>query len=168
MLEQSMVNTDVVVTDKYERINMASTIKYETVNIARELREITVNQFIETLETSIYALEESNININQAMETLERIDSKGKTHELIAKYKVLHESYLATAQQVIAIKKIDPKAAIQPQLLNDSKLTGERMLQLAELLRGLQEQEMKNELYRSRDTYHWAISTIFILRSVCL
>ena len=168
MLEQSMVNTDVVVTDKYERINMASTIKYETVNIARELREITVNQFIETLETSIYALEESNININQAMETLERIDSKGKTHELIAKYKVLHESYLATAQQVIAIKKIDPKAAIQPQLLNDSKLTGERMLQLAELLRGLQEQEMKNELYRSRDTYHWAISTIYFYLAICL
>jgi len=168
MLEQSMVNTDVVVTDKYERINMASTIKYETVNIARELREITVDQSNETLATSIYALEESNININRAIESLERIDSKGKTDGLIAKYKVLHESYLATAQQVLAIKKIDPKAAIQPQLLNDSKLTGERMLQLAELLRGLQEQEMKNELYRSRDTYHWAISTIYFYLAICL
>lgn len=124
MLEQSMVNTDVVVTDKYERINMASTIKYETVNIARELREITVDQSNETLATSIYALEESNININRAIESLERIDSKGKTDGVMAKYKVLHESYLATAQQVLVIKKIDPKAAIQPQLLNDSKLTG--------------------------------------------
>ncbi|WP_312472240.1 response regulator [Neobacillus sp.] len=168
MLEQSMVNIDVVVTDKYERINMAATIKYETVNIARELREITVNQSNATLTTSINALEESNININRAMESLERIDSKGKSRELMTKYKVLHETYLATAQQVIAIKKTDPKAAIQPQLLNDLKLTGERMVQLAELLRGLQEQEMKNELYRSRDTYHWAISTIYFYLAVCL
>ncbi|MFK9092730.1 response regulator [Bacillus salipaludis] len=168
MLEQSMVNIDVVVTDKYERINMASTIKYETVNIARELKEITANQSNESLETVINTLEESTININRAMESLERIDSKEKTHELIAKYKVLQESYLAAAQQVIAIKKIEPKAAIQLQLLNDLKLTGERMSQHAELLRGLQEQEMKNELYRSRDTYHWAVSTIYVYLAISL
>lgn len=168
MLEQSMVNIDVVVTDKYERINMASTIKYETVNIARELREVTVNQSNATLTTSINALEESNININRAMESLERIDNKGKSRELMTKYKVLHETYLATAQQVIAIKKTDPKAAIQPQLLNDLKLTRERMVQLAELLRGLQEQEMKNELYRSRDTYHWVVSTIYFYLAISL
>ncbi|MFF2448863.1 response regulator [Neobacillus sp. NPDC058068] len=168
MLEQSLVNIDVVISDKYERINMASTIKYETVNIARELNGIILNQSNETIDTSINALEDSNININQAMESLERIDSKEKTHEFIAKYKVLRESYLTKVQQVIAIKKIDPKVVIQPEMLNDLKLTRERMLQNAELLRGLQEQEMKNELYRSRDTYHWAVTTIYVYLAICL
>lgn len=168
MLEQSMVNIDVVVTDKYERINMASAIKYETVNLDRELREIIVNQSNEIPTASINALEDSNININRAIESLERIDNTDKTRELIAKYKVLHESYLVTAHQVMTIKNIDPKAAIQPQMLNDSKLTEERMIQLAELLRGLQEQEMKNELYRSRSTYHWAVSTIYVYLALSL
>ena len=36
------------------------------------------------------------------------------------------------------------------------------MIQMAELLHGLQEQGMKNELLRSKDTYNWAVENIYI------
>ena len=56
----------------------------------------------------------------------------------------------------------------RPELLDEVKLTRERMLQISNLLLGLQEQEMKNELLRSRETYNWAVTMIYIYLAVTL
>ena len=71
-------------------------------------------------------------------------------------------------QQVITMQKIDRKVEIQPELLNNLNLTQERMLQISSLLIGLQEQEMKNELLRSRETYNWAVTMISIYLAISL
>ena len=42
------------------------------------------------------------------------------------------------------------------------------MLQISNLLLGLQEQEMKNELLRSHETYNWAVTMIYIYLAITL
>jgi two-component system chemotaxis sensor kinase CheA len=164
MLEQSTVNMHVVVNELHERIEMASDIKYETANIGRELREVTAGPDI----TAVNDWEESHINLKMAIESLEEKDTQAKSQELIAKYKTLHDSYQNLAQQVITAKKINDEVVIRSSLWDQAELTRQRMLQIADLLHGLQEQEMKNELLRSRDTYNWAVTIIYIYLAIGL
>ncbi|KKI89027.1 hypothetical protein WQ54_27745 [Bacillus sp. SA1-12] len=168
MLEQSTVNMHVVVNELYQRINMASDIKYETSNIGRELREITTEQSSENRQKATNAWEQSHINMQLAIESLEKKDTQEESQELIAKFKTLHESYQNLAQQVMTARKIDQNVEIKPALWNEAELTRQRMLQIAELLHGLQEQEMKNELLRSRETYNWAVMVIYIYLAIGL
>ena len=96
------------------------------------------------------------------------MDTQEQSKELMEKYAALHDSYQTIVQQMITMKKIDREAEIQPELLDEVKLTRERMLQISNLLLGLQEQEMKNELLRSRETYNWAVTMIYIYLAVTL
>lgn len=168
MLEQSTVNMNVVVNELYERTEMASTIKYETLNIGREAREITTRHSDKAVQAEQNAWEESNTNIQMAIETLEKKDTQEKSQELIAKYKTLHETYQNLAHQVMTTQKINSEVDIPPSLWDEAELTRKRMLQIADLLHGLQEQEMKNELLRSRETYNWAVTIIYIYLAIGL
>lgn len=168
MLEQSTVNMHVVVNELYDRIKMTSNIKYETSNIGRELSEIAAGQTDEAILAPLNAWEESQKNLKMAIEELEKKDKQEKSQELIAKFKTLHESYQGTVQQIITMQKGNQEVEVQPALLSDAVLTRQRMLQIAELLHGLQEQEMKNELLRTRETYNWAVTVIYIYLGISL
>ena len=168
MLEQSTVNMHVVVNELSERIKLTSTIKYETANIGREIREITDTQANEINQTTMNEWEQSHRNISLAIESLEKVDTQDKSLELIAQFKTLQDSYKDSAQQVITMQKLDREVDFLPSMLNEVEITRQRMLQIAELLHGLQEQEMKNELLRSRETYNWAVKIIYIYLAVGL
>lgn len=168
MLQQSMVNINMVVTDIYERIHMAATIKYETANLARKATDLTANQEIETINSAINGLEDSNIKISRAAGLMERIDKGEKAQELIAKFNVLHESFQGKTEQLITMKKLNPAEEIDPGMLDELELTEERMLQIADILHGLQEQKMKNELFRSQETYQWAVKMIYLYLAISL
>lgn len=169
MLEQSTVNMNVVVNDLYERIKMASTIKYETVNIGRELNEIAAEHADEEhIRASLNAWEESHINIQNAIQALDKKDAKSESQQLMSKYNTLHEKYQNIAQQVITAQKLDSEANVQGSIWSEAELTRQRMLQISDVLYGLQEQELKNELLRSRETYNWAATTIYIYLAISL
>ena len=162
MLDQSMLNMQTVVNELYVRIDLASEVKYETANVGRIVREIMDDQSNEGDITSINAWEESNLKMRQGIELLGEMDTQEQSKELMEKYAALHDSYQTIVQQMITMKKIDREAENQSELLDEVKLTRERMLQISNLLLGLQEQEMKNELLRSRETYNWAVTMIYI------
>ena len=168
MLDQSMINMQIVVNDLYARIDIASEIKYETTNVGRVVREMMDDQSNEGDPTSINAWEESNLKMRKGIESLEEVDTQEQSKELMEKYAALHDTYQTVVQQMITMKKIDRETEIQPELLDEVKLTRERMLQISSLLLGLQEQEMKNELLRSRETYNWAVTLIYIYLAVTL
>ena len=168
MLDQSMINMQTVVNDLYARIDIASEIKYETSNVGRIFREIMDEQSNEGVTTSVNDWEESNLNMRHGIELLKELDTQEQSIELMEKYAALHDSYQTIVQQIITMKKLDGKVEIQPELIDEVKLTRERMLQISNLLLGLQEQEMKNELLRSRETYHWAVTTIYIYLAIAL
>ncbi len=163
MLEQSMVNMHVVVNQLYDRTDTASNIKYETANVGRLFREIMDEPQNESATPTVNAWEESNLKIRQEIESLKEKDSQETTHELIEKYIALHDSYQNKVQQVITMQKLDHEAKIPLSLVDNVKLTRERMLQLSDILLGLQEQAMKNELLRSQESYNSAVSSIYWL-----
>ena len=147
LLDQSMINMQTVVNDLYARIDIASEIKYETSNVGRVFREIVDEQSNEGVTTSINDWEESNLKMRHGIELLGEMDTQEQSIELMEKYAALHDSYQTIVLQMITMKKLDSKVEIQPELIDEVKLTRERMLQISNLLLGLQEQEMKNELF---------------------
>lgn len=168
MLEQSVTDMHVIVNDLYERTDIASNLKYETTNLGRLFQEIMSEPQTEGESTSVNAWEESNLKIGQEIEALQERDTQAKTHELIAKYVALQELYQNKVQRMIEMKKVDQDIVISPLLVDDAKLCRERMFQTAEILLGLQEQEMKNELLRSQESYNWAVTTIYIYLAISL
>ena len=168
MLDQSMINMQTVVNDLYARIDIASEVKYETANVGRVFREMMDDLSNKGSTTSENAWEESNLKMRQGIESLGEMDTQEQSKELMAKYEALHDTYQTTVQQMITMKKIDRGVEIQPELIDEVKLTRERMLQISNLLLGLQEQEMKNELLRSHETYNWAVTLIYIYLAITL
>lgn len=161
MLNQLTVNMQVVVNELSDRVKLTSAIQYETNNMDKELREIASRPPEQLLPKIVNDWERSRLNINKSITSLQEIDKREKSQELIAKFKTLYEAYEDIGQQVITLQKVDPNANFDALLWGDFKLTQQRMLQLIDLLHTLQEQEMKNELYRTRQTYNLAVQMIY-------
>ncbi|MEH7255674.1 ATP-binding protein, partial [Neobacillus niacini] len=162
MLEQSTVKMNVVIIDINERIEIATTIKDETLTISKEINTI-LNDHGEAIHSdSLNAWENSNSKLQVAINSLEKKDTQEKSQELIGKLKILHESYRKMGQQALMERKINPNVELTPAFWTEFEQFNQRMIQMAELLHGLQEQEMKNELLRSKDTYNWAVENIYI------
>lgn len=167
MLEQSMVNINVVVNELYDRIDIANELKFETGNVGRVFREIIGNQSNDKRNLN-NSWEEINLKISQATESLEKMEKEEQSFALLQKFETLHNSYQDISQQIITTQKLNGNVEVPNELLEEVRLTRERMEQLANLLIGLQEQEMRNELFRSRDTYNWAIRVIYVYLGVAL
>jgi len=168
MLKQTTVNMNVVVNDLNERIEMASEIKYETSRIGLDLTSMLIVHGNDIQLDATNSWEESHTNLQSAIDSLEKMDKQEKSKELIAKYKTLHDQYLTMGQQAISTKKLNPAMEIPAVFWTDSELIRQRMNQIADLLYGLQEQKMKDELLRSKDTYNWAVTIIYIYLAIAL
>lgn len=168
LLEQSMVNMHVVVNDLYERIEIATDIQRETDIFTRVGKEMVDGSLVEMESAAINSWESSNLQINQRIELLKDKDKQDISKELLEKYRILLESYQESIQQGITMKSIEGNTEIQQNFFDDLDLTRERMLQVTDLLVGLQKQEMKNELLTSRDTYNTAVSTIYIYLAITI
>jgi two-component system, chemotaxis family, sensor kinase CheA len=162
MLEQSTVKMNVVINDLNERIEIASTIKEETSTISNVLTSILNDRGEKVNSDLLNVWENSNSNLQVAIDALEKKDNQEKSQELIGKLRILHGSYQNMGQQALMERKLNPNAELTPDLVTDFELFSQRMTQMAELLHGLQEQGMKNELLRSKDTYNWAVENIYI------
>jgi two-component system, chemotaxis family, sensor kinase CheA len=162
MLEQSTVKMNVVISELNERIEIASTIKEETSIISGILTTILKDRGQTINSDLLNAWDSSNSNLQVALDALEKRDTQEKSQELIGKLRILHESYRNMGQQALMERKMNPNTELTPAFLTDIERFSSRMAQMAELLHGLQEQGMKNELVRSKDTYNWAVENIYI------
>ncbi|MFP7296848.1 response regulator [Neobacillus niacini] len=162
MLEQSTVKMNVVINELNERIEIASKIKDETSSTTKILSTI-LNDRGESINSDLLnAWESSNSDLQVTIASLEKKDSQEKSQELISKFKILHESFRNMGNQALMEKKINPDVELSPLFWDNFDLTSQRMIQITELLHGLQEQGLKNELVRSKDTYNWAVENIYI------
>ncbi|MCM3117846.1 ATP-binding protein [Neobacillus sp. MER 74] len=168
MLKQTTVNMNIVVNDLNERIEMASEIKYETSRIGLELTSMLTVRGKDIQLDAANSWEDSHTKLQSAIESLEKMDKQEKSKELIAKFKTLHDQYLYMGQQALTAKKLNREMEIPADFWTDSELISQRMIQIADLLYGLQEQKMKDELLRSKDTYNWAVTIIYIYLAIAL
>ncbi|MCM2532937.1 hypothetical protein NDK43_11725 [Neobacillus pocheonensis] len=168
MLEQTTVNMNVVINDLNDRIEMASTIKDETSRIGLELSSMVTNRgdAIHLMATNNW--EDSHTKLQEAIDSLEQKDTEVKSQALMAKFKTLNESYQNMGQQALTSQKLNGEFKIPDAFWTDSELIRQRMVQISDLLYGLQEQKLKDELLRSKVTYNWAVTIIYIYLAIAL
>lgn len=166
MLKQTTVNMNVVVNDLNERIEMASEIKYETSRMGVKLSSMGTAPGEESHLIASNTWEVSQTNLQAAIEFLEKKDTQEKSQELIAKFITLNKSYQDMIQRALTLEGLNVE--IPESYWSDSELITQRMMQIADLLYGLQEQKLKDELLRSKNTYNWAVTIIYIYLAIAL
>lgn len=161
MLKQQNVNMHVIVNELSERIKVTAIIKNEINNMSREVIEISANPSEQVLVDTLNDWEESRINITSSIETLKEMDKREQSQELIMKFSTIYQTYEESGQKLILEHKrnINKEDIIIALPNNQDK---ERLLQIIDLLSTLQEQEMKDELFRTKETYNLAVKMIYI------
>lgn len=161
MFNQITVNMNVVVKELSERVRMTSSMKYEILNTDRELKDLMSSPPDELLTKFTNEMEQSRLRLNTGIEYFKKMDTGEHSQELVLKFKTLYETYDAMQHQIMTLKKADKKDEYEKLLWYDAKQLRERMLQLLDLLQTVQEQKMKDELYRSRETYNFAVKMVY-------
>lgn len=168
VLNQQTVKMNLVVKELSERVRMASTIQYEMLNLDRELKELTSNPPEDLTQAINNDIEQSKLNIRMAVESLEKADTREKSQELIQKFKTLYDIHNYMSQEIITLQKSGKNAELEKLLWYDMKQNQERIRQIAGLLYNLQDQVMKDELYRSRDTHNLAVKITYTYVTIAL
>lgn len=161
MFNQITLNMNVVVKELSERVKMMSTMKYDVINMDRELKDLVSNPPDELLTKFANEIEQSRLRVNKGIEFCEKMDTGEHSQDLILRFKTLYETYDAMEQQIITLKRVDKQAEYEKLLWYDAKQLRERMLQTLDLLQTIQEQNMKDELYRTRQTYNFAVKMVY-------
>ncbi|GHH99231.1 ATP-binding protein [Neobacillus kokaensis] len=168
MLEQTTVKMNEVVNDLNERIEMATVMKYETTRIGFELVFMVTNSEEMVHLKAKQDWEESQIKLYEAMESLEKKDTEERAQELLARFKTLYQNYQDIGQQALTAKRLNHKTEFSASFWADAEITRQRMLQIADLLSVLEEQKLKSELFRTKETYNLAVTMIYIYLAIAL
>ncbi|MFC3885628.1 response regulator [Bacillus songklensis] len=161
MLNQQTVKVNLVVKELSERVRMTSIIQYEMLNLDRELIELTSNPPEDLVQKINNDIEQSKLNIRTAVDSLEKADTREKSQELIQKFKTLYDIHDRMSQEIITLQKNGKNAELEKLLWYDMKQTQERIRQIGDLLHTLQDQRMKDELYRSSNTHNLAVKMTY-------
>lgn len=161
MINQQAVNMHVLVTELSERIKLTATIQYEISNMGRELSELSSNPSENVLSQTVNDWEESRLNINSSIESLKEMDAQEQTQKLIMKFNTLFRTYQDVGQQLIILQKTNGNTDYQNLLWTDIKQDRERMQQITDLLYTMQEQELKDQLLRTKQTNQLALNLIY-------
>lgn len=162
LINQLTVNMSVVVGGLSERMQMASTIQYEINSMGRQLREMAGNPPEDVVPQIINDWEKSRVNVKASIESLKEEDNRKKSQELMTKLETLYNTYENLGQQVITGYQLDRNENFDTVLWGEARQTRQRMQQIMDLLFTLQEQKLKDELYRTRASYYDVVKIIYI------
>ena len=163
MINQQTISMNSVVSDLNERKLMASTVQFEVSNMGRELSEIASIPPDNVLPQVVNEWEESRLNIRSAIATLGKLDNRKETQDLISKFNTIYKTYEDVGNQIIILQKTDRNAHLDKLIWGDVKRDRARLYQITDLLSTLQEQEMKDQLLRTRQTYNLELNMIYLV-----
>ncbi|PLS09622.1 response regulator [Neobacillus cucumis] len=166
MINQQNVTMNSLVSDLDERKLLASTIEFEIGNMGRELSEIASIPPDQVLPQVVNEWEQSRLNIRSSIETLGKMDSRKETQDLISKFNTIYKTYEEVGNQIIILQKTERNANFDKLIWGDVKRDRARLEQMTDLLYTLQEQEMKDQLLRSRQTYNLELNMIYIFVAI--
>ncbi|MCM3571095.1 response regulator [Neobacillus mesonae] len=168
MLEQTTVKMNEVVNDLNERIEMAAVMKNETSQIGLELGLMASDRNDEIHINAEDDWEDSQMKLQKAMESLEQRDKTEKAQELIATYRTLYQTYQNLGDEALAAKNRNKQVEFPASYWKNAEINRQRMIQIADLLCVLEKQTLKNELFRTKDTYNWAVTMIYVYLAIAL
>ncbi|MEH7417459.1 response regulator [Neobacillus drentensis] len=166
MVNQQTVTMNSLVSDLDERKLMASTIEFEVGNMGRELSEIASIPPESVLSQVVNEWEQSRNNIRSSIEKLGKMDNRKETQALISKFNTLYKTYEEVGNQIIILQKTDQNASFDKLIWGDIKRDRARLQQITDLIYTLQEQEMKDQLLRTKQTYNLELRMIYIVVAI--
>ncbi|TWD96524.1 two-component system chemotaxis sensor kinase CheA [Neobacillus bataviensis] len=166
MINQQTVTMTSLVSELDERKLMASTIEFEVGNMGRELSEIASIPPDPVLSQVMNEWEQSRVNMRSSIEKLGKMDNRKETQALISKFNTLFKTYEEVGNQIIILQKTDRNADFDKLIWGDIKRDRARLYQITDLLYTLQEQEMKDQLLRTRQAYNLELRMIYIVVAI--
>ncbi|WP_160723675.1 response regulator [Bacillus sp. USDA818B3_A] len=161
MINQQTVVMTTLVSNLDERKLMASKLEFEISNMGRELNEIASSPIDQVLPQVVNEWEKSRLTIRSSLETLGKMDNRQETQDLIDKFNTIYKTYEEVGNQMIILQKTDRNANFDKLIWGDAKRDRVRLEQISDLLYTLQEQEKKDQLLRTRQTYNLELKMIY-------
>ncbi|MEH7117657.1 response regulator [Neobacillus vireti] len=166
LVNQQTVSMNSVVSDLDQRKLMAFTIKFQVSNMGRELSEIASIPPENILPQVANEWEESRLNLRSSVETLRKLDNRKETQKLLSKFDTIYKTYEDVGNQIIILQKTNRNPNFDTLIWGDIKHDRARLDQITNLLYTLQEQEMKDQLLRTRQTYSVELHMIYVVISI--
>ncbi|MDR4947295.1 response regulator [Neobacillus cucumis] len=166
IINQQTVTMNSLVSNLDDRKQMASTIEFEVSNMGRELSEIASIPPSDVLPQVMNEWEQSRLNIRSSLERLGKMDNRKETHDLISKFNTIYKTYEDVGNQIIILQKTERNANFDELIWGDVKQDRARLQQITDLLYNLQEQEMKDQLLRTKQAYNLELNMIYIVVSI--
>ncbi|WP_445490771.1 response regulator [Niallia sp. 03133] len=161
LLKQQNDNMHTIVNELSERIKVTATIKNELNNMNREVMGISTNPSGKMLNSTLNEWEESKTTVASSIETLKEMDKRKQSQELMMKFSTIYKTYEDSGQEIIReYQRNKNRESGFIEMFPDQEK--ERLLQIVNVLSTLQEQEMKDELFRTKETYNVAVKMIYI------
>lgn len=161
MDNQETIKTNEIVSALSERKSLTATLQYEIANMGREISEIASPPSKDTLSKAINEWEQSRLAVDSSIEELNKLDNDKETQGLIAKLYTFYKPYEDTGEQIIFYQKTKQNINAQILLNGEALQNREQMQQIANSLLTLQDQAMKDQLLRTRQTYSAAQNFIY-------
>lgn len=160
MLRQQNSKMHTIVNELSVRTEAAANIRNEINNMSREVYQVISEPEEDPLVDAKNDWEESEKEINRSIQLLQELDKREQSQELITKFYILYEFYRDDGKQIIYEQRNTEEREILDW--SDSNQNKERLLQFVNLLYNLQQQEMKDELFRTKETYNITVKMIYI------
>ncbi|MGG3803018.1 GAF domain-containing protein [Metabacillus fastidiosus] len=170
MIMMNQLNKDMEdIVKNYEMLDLASTITEEMNIYSRESRGLIANP-PEELKTELQTNREKAFeNINEALDSLQKLDSHEQSQELVQKLQSLSNIYNGMNREIDALLKEGKDEQIMQIYWHDSgREVREEMDKVSDKLQTIKKQAVYKELNHSNKTYNLANKLIFVYVIVSL
>ncbi|MFK2824598.1 response regulator [Bacillus sp. B190/17] len=161
MLNELSHNTKVAVKN-YEMLDLANTIRNELNAFSRDSRGMSANPPEDLYKQFEKNKEQAFRNVNEAIESLEKLDKREKSQQLIQQLKITGKEYHDLEEEMDALRLAGEFFEVDDRFWYESLDLRERMSELAGELQTIQKKTIDKELKQSVQTYKRANQMIFI------
>ncbi|KAB7705960.1 response regulator [Bacillus aerolatus] len=161
MMNQLNQSTKTAVKN-YEMLNLANTIQNELNVFSRESRGMSANPPKELIGELRENRNQALRNVDMAIESLEKLDKREQSQQIIQKLKRMSKTYDALEEELDALREAGRYEEVDARFWYESLEAREGMSKLAGELQTLQKQTVDKELNQSRKTYKLMNQMIFL------
>lgn len=146
---------DQIVSDRYQKVELANIISFEISNISRDLRDIVLSKTQADLNACIERINQANTAVDTAMFSLEQTSKRNEEEVavLLSRIKNVNASYKVYQDQVIQLTR-DNQITEAIFQVEQSRQVRIYLVQLAEKINAYEEAAMQQALEQTHQVYN--------------
>lgn len=162
MLNQLNHNLNRVVQERYEKVRLVNIIFQELNSISRDSRGMLANPPSELIPVFEENINQNNVNLKMALADLGKLETAGKTKELVKRLQVFGEIYQNNQYKIESLQEAGKHEEVNQLYWYESRNIREQMFEVIEELKTIEEKAMVQELDQSRNGYEFAVNMTYI------